>query len=78
MGGRDLNTAERRQLASCRNRRGEEVPAIPLPLYGIRKRCGECGASFWTERGYGGHYVLVHVLALAEPRTPSPDPQETN
>lgn len=40
---------------------GEWVPAIPLPLYGLRKRC-ECGRKFWTTGGYRGHYALTHIL----------------
>lgn len=40
------------------NRRGEWVPAIPLPLYGLRKRC-QCGRKFWTTAGYRGHYALA-------------------
>ena len=45
---------------------GRWVPAIPLPYYAIRKRCCVCGAAFWTEDGYRGHYALAHIL-LAEP-----------
>jgi hypothetical protein len=45
------------------NDRGEWVPAIPLPLYGLRKQC-HCGRKFWTLAGYRGHYVLAHVLHL--------------
>lgn len=49
---------------ATQNRRGEWVPAVPLPLYArLRKRCG-CGAKFWTGRGYRGHYALVHILGL--------------
>lgn len=46
---------------STRNARGLWVPSIPLPFYGLRKRC-ECGRKFWTERGYRGHYALDHIL----------------
>lgn len=49
---------------STQNKRGEWVPAIPLPLYGLRKRC-ECGRKFWTAEGYQGHYAVVHILGLA-------------
>jgi hypothetical protein len=49
--------------ASVRNRRGEWVPAIPLPFYGLRYRC-ECGRKFWTAAGYQGHYALAHILHL--------------
>lgn len=40
---------------------GARVPAIPLPLFGFRKRC-YCGRKFWTLEGYRGHYALVHIL----------------
>jgi hypothetical protein len=40
---------------------GKWVPAIPLPLFGLRKQC-QCGAKFWTMPGYRGHYALVHIL----------------
>lgn len=45
------------------NDRGEWVPAIPLPLYGLRKHC-RCGRKFWTTDGYRGHYALAHILHL--------------
>lgn len=48
---------------STKNSRSEWVPAIPLPFYGIRKKCGECGARFWTENRYREHYALHHILA---------------
>lgn len=47
--------------SSARNARGQWVPSIPLPFYGLRKRC-ECGRKFWTEDGYRGHYALGHIL----------------
>jgi hypothetical protein len=40
---------------------GKWVPAIPLPLVGLRKSC-QCGAKFWTLPGYRGHYALAHIL----------------
>lgn len=46
---------------TTQNARGEWVPSIPLPLYGLRKRC-ECGRKFWTMDGYRGHYALRHIL----------------
>lgn len=46
------------------NDRGEWVPAIPLPLYGVRKQC-LCGRRFWTMEGYQGHYTLAHILGLS-------------
>jgi hypothetical protein len=45
------------------NKRGQWVPAIPLPFYGLRKRC-DCGRKFWTTDGYRGHYALCHILSL--------------
>lgn len=50
---------------STRNARGEWVPAIPLPLYGLRKKC-RCGAKFWTEQRYREHYALHHIIDPAE------------
>ena len=46
---------------STQNRRGEWVPAIPMPFFGLRKRCS-CGAKFWTLVGYEGHYARDHIL----------------
>lgn len=48
---------------TTKNRRGEYVPAILLPYYGLKKKC-ECGESFWTENGYDGHYALKHILGM--------------
>jgi hypothetical protein len=45
------------------NSSGQWVPAIPLPLYGLRKRC-QCGRKFWTAEGYQGHYALAHILGM--------------
>jgi hypothetical protein len=50
-------------VAIAKNYRGQWVPGIPLPMYGIRKKC-ECGNVFWTEKGYRGHYALIHILGL--------------
>lgn len=44
------------------NSRGQWVPSIPLPYYGlIRRRC-QCLRWFWTAAGYRGHYALDHIL----------------
>jgi hypothetical protein len=51
---------------TMQNRDGQWVPAIPLPFYGLLKRC-DCGARFWTARGYRGHYALVHILKIDSP-----------
>ena len=52
-------------MPETQNNHGEWVPSIPLPYYGLRKRCG-CGRKFWTAEGYRGHYALCHVLQLGE------------
>lgn len=51
----------------AQNSRGQWVPAIPLPYFAAfhRRRC-ECGQSFWTTRGYHGHYAYAHVLGMEE------------
>lgn len=49
-----------------KNCRGEWVPAIPLPLYGRFRRWCKCGAWFWTEHGYLGHYAYAHILGMQE------------
>jgi hypothetical protein len=46
---------------TAQNARGEWVPSIPLPLFGLRKHCS-CGRKFWTLDGYRGHFALDHVL----------------
>ena len=43
------------------NERGQWVPGVPLPFYGLRKACS-CGRKFWTIAGYEGHYALEHIL----------------
>lgn len=43
------------------NQLSQWVPSIPLPYYGIKKRC-ECGISFWTMEGYQGHCAYKHIL----------------
>lgn len=48
---------------SAQNRRGEWVPAIPLPFFGLRKHCS-CGEKFWTQKGYEGHYARDHILGM--------------
>lgn len=51
---------------SVQNKRGEWVPAIPLPYYlrgHHRVKC-ECGHRFRTERRYREHYALDHILGL--------------
>lgn len=50
-------------VSQVQNKRGEWVPDIPVPFYGLRKRC-TCGRKFWTMGGYRGHYALRHILSL--------------
>ncbi len=45
------------------NGRGQWIPAIPLPFYGLKKGCW-CGRKFWTEEGYRAHYALKHILEV--------------
>jgi hypothetical protein len=52
-----------RAVNTTQNGRGEWVPSIPLPFYGLRKQC-ECRRKFWTSAGYRGHYALEHALGL--------------
>jgi hypothetical protein len=47
------------------NTKGVWVPDIPLPFYRTKYCCPEqCERSFWTMRGYRGHYALEHILKL--------------
>jgi hypothetical protein len=48
------------------NAAGQWVPAIPLPLYRLRKECAPCRRRFWTMAGYRGHYALVHILGVGD------------
>lgn len=49
---------------SCKNKRGEWVPAIEEPYeLLLRKQC-RCGKKLWTREGYEAHYALKHILAL--------------
>ena len=51
------------------NRRGEWVPAIPMPLYLFRPTARvacQCGRRFRGNEAYRGHYALAHILGLAE------------
>ena len=52
--------------SETQNKAGEWVPSIPLPFYGLRKRC-KCGRKFWTTQGYRGHFALWHILNLETP-----------
>jgi hypothetical protein len=61
----DARDAGRAQTDTT-NDQGQWVPAIPLPLYGLRKQC-QCRRKFWTTAGYRGHYALAHILHLGAP-----------
>lgn len=43
--------------------------AVPLPFYGIKKKC-ECGKSFWKEENYRKHYLKQHTDGVRYQRTP--------
>lgn len=45
------------------NEDGSWSAAIPLPFYGIKKRC-VCGKSFWKESNYRTHYIDRHTDGL--------------
>lgn len=50
-------------ITVVKNRRGEWVPAIPLPIYRLwMKQCPNCGERFYTTDGYRGHYAIKHIL----------------
>ena len=51
-----------------KNKRGEYVPAIPLPYYAWKKKCF-CGKSFWFEKNYEAHYALEHIINGTYPIT---------
>lgn len=44
--------------------------SVPLPFYGIRKRC-QCGKSFWKEENYRKHYIKSHTDGKHYNRTPT-------
>lgn len=52
------------------NADGTWSEAIPLPFYGIRKKCSTCWRGFWTEKGYEKHYVNEHTTGMKFKRTP--------
>ena len=43
------------------NKRGEWVPAIPEPFYGLRHVCA-CGRKFWKKENYRAHYAYTHIV----------------
>lgn len=48
------------------NARSEQVPAIPLPLFGLKKQCS-CGQSFWKLHNYEAHYAHKHIVLGEQP-----------
>lgn len=50
-----------RATVTTSNGRNEVVPAIPEPLYGLKKACS-CGKSFWKQRNYQAHYAHEHIV----------------
>lgn len=44
--------------------------AVPLPYYGIKKKCS-CGKSFWKEENYRTHYRQKHTDGKRYTRTPT-------
>lgn len=37
------------------------VPTVPLPFFGLRKRCVTCGKRFWKIETYERHYIDKHI-----------------
>ncbi len=52
--------------ATMANDRSEFVPAIPEPLYGLKKACS-CGRSFWRLQNYRAHYAHDHIVMGTQP-----------
>lgn len=52
-------------MISCKNKKGEYVPAIPEPYYLLfgRVKCN-CGQKFRNKKEYRGHFALEHILYL--------------
>ena len=44
--------------------------AVPLPFYGIRKKCS-CGKKFWREENYVRHYKKHHTTGILYKHTPT-------
>ncbi len=51
------------------NENGSWSTAIPLPFYGLKKKC-DCGKSFWKEENYRTHYFNQHTDKRYYKRTP--------
>lgn len=61
MGRLSVKNTDNEAVNLMQNGRGQWIPAIPLPFYGLKKGCW-CGRKFWTEEGYRAHYALKHIL----------------
>lgn len=48
-------------MPTSQNKRGEWVPLIPIPFYGVKKMC-QCGEKFWFKENYEAHYALKHII----------------
>lgn len=49
------------------NKKGDWIPTIPEPYYGMVYEGCECGQRFYgwdMHERYLGHYALKHILAL--------------
>ena len=45
------------------NEDGSWSQSIPLPFYGIKKKC-DCGKSFWKESNFRKHFIEKHTDGL--------------
>lgn len=43
--------------------------AVPLPFYGLKKKC-ICLRTFWREENYRKHYIAEHTDGKQYKRTP--------
>ena len=59
--GKTKRVSSKVEYPLMENGRKEWVPSIPLPFYGIKKRCG-CGKTFWRYENYLAHYALHHIV----------------
>ena len=48
--------------AMQQNKRGEWVPAIPLPFFGLIRVSCNCGKSFFRRSSYEAHYAYEHII----------------
>lgn len=50
--------------ASVQNKKGQWVPAIPEPYYGLFFKDCYCGKKFLTLERYEEHYAYRHILGM--------------